>query len=115
MQSYRAEISKAAAAVGIATIDAPYLDLKDQDDTKLIRETQRAKDLGFTCLACIHPKHIPGILKGFNPTENEIEKARTIVNAFNKAKGNACEANGKMIDIPLVRPAQRILKLAEKK
>ncbi|MFA0810146.1 HpcH/HpaI aldolase/citrate lyase family protein [Microbulbifer epialgicus] len=115
MQSYRAEISKAAAAAGITAIDVPYLNLKDPDDNKLIEETRRVKELGFTCKACIHPKHIAGILKVFNPTDKEIERARTIVNAFLEAKGNACEVNGKMIDIPVVRSAKRILNLAERK
>jgi (S)-citramalyl-CoA lyase len=43
----------------------------------------------------------------------QVEKAKKLVSVFSNAHGNACEVDGKMVDIPVFRSAQRILKLAK--
>ncbi|MEL7431788.1 MAG: CoA ester lyase [Chlamydiota bacterium] len=114
MQTFRAELSQAAAQAGIAAIDVPYLHLQDADDGPLICETEKVKALGFTCKTSIHPKHIAPILSVLTPQEEEIQKAKKIVDTFEKAKGNACQLDGKMIDMPVFLSAKRILQLAKK-
>lgn len=109
----RAQVVLAAAEAGIAAIDVPYLQLHDADDTGIIAETKAVKAMGFTCKFAIHPKHIQPIIKTFSPTLDEIEKAKAIVAAYDAAKGNACEFNGKMIDVPVYRSAQRVLALSK--
>jgi citrate lyase beta subunit len=113
MESFRAQLSMAAAQAGVAVIDVPYLHLNDFDDSGVITETEKVKAMGYTCKTSIHPKHIAPILSVFNPSEEEVARAKRIVAAFDAAKGNACQIDGKMIDIPVVRSAQRILKLAK--
>ncbi|GGI76492.1 HpcH/HpaI aldolase/citrate lyase family protein [Legionella impletisoli] len=112
LYSARAQIVQAAARAGIVAIDVPYLNLHDADDTGIIFETKAIKALGFTCKTAIHPKHIKPIIASFTPNKDEIEKAKAIVLAYETAQGNACEYNGKMIDVPVYRSAKRILELA---
>ena len=45
--------------------------------------------------------------------EEEIEKAKAIISAYDAAHGNACEYNGKMIDVPVYRSALRVLALSK--
>jgi hypothetical protein len=113
MYASRAQIVRAASIAGIAAIDVPYLGLHDLDDSALVNETKRVKSMGFTSKFAIHPKHIKPILDVFTPSAEEVEKAKKLVSVFSNAHGNACEVDGKMVDIPVFRSAQRILKLAK--
>lgn len=108
----RAHLMRAAASAGIAAIDVPYLHLADVDDTGLLEETRRVKAMGYTCKLSIHPKHIRAILETLSPSTDEIAQARRIVAAYEAAAGNACELDGKMIDVPVYRSAKRILSLS---
>jgi (S)-citramalyl-CoA lyase len=114
LYSARAQIVQAAAHAGIAAIDVPYLQLHDADDTGVISETKAVKALGFTCKTAIHPKHVKPIIDSFTPNKDEVERAKAITLAYDAAHGNACEYNGKMIDVPVYRSAKRILDLAKK-
>lgn len=113
LYSARAQIVQAAAHAGIAAIDVPYLNLHDADDTGVINEAKAVKAMGFTCKISIHPKHIKPIIDTFSPTKEEIEKAKAIVSAYEGAHGNACEYNGKMIDVPVYRSALEVLALSK--
>lgn len=111
LYSARAQIVQAAAHAGVAAIDVPYLQLHDTNDAGVISETKAVKALGFTCKTAIHPKHIKSIIDSFTPNKEEIEKAKAIIAAYEAAHGNACEYNGKMIDVPVYRSAKRTLAL----
>lgn len=113
LYSARAQLIQAAAHAGIAAIDVPYLNLHDADDSGVINEARAVKAMGYTCKAAIHPKHIKPIVETFSPNKDEIEKAKAIVAAYDAAHGNACEYNGKMIDVPVYRSALRVLALSK--
>ena len=114
LYSARSAIVQAAAHAGIAAIDVPYLQLHDANDEGIIAETKAVKALGFTCKLAIHPKHVKPIMDTFSPSQEDIEKAKAITAAYDAAQGNACEFNGKMIDVPVYRSATRILALTQK-
>jgi len=112
MLAWRCLVVRAAAAAGIAVWDMPYLHLRDADDAGVREETRRARALGFTGKLAIHPKHIAPILGVFTPSAEEAARAQRIVDAYDHAGGNACEVDGKMIDVPVYRAAKRTLALA---
>src|SRR3990167_8195392 len=114
MLASRSLLVRAAAMAGIALFDVPYLNLHDTDDTGILEETKRVKALGYTGKFAIHPKHIKTILDVFTPSADEVARAQRIVDAYNNAKGNVCEIDGKMIDVPVVRSAKRILAIANR-
>lgn len=105
----RCIVVRAAATNNLASFDVPYLNLKDTDDSGILEETQKIKDLGFTGKLSIHPKHILPINKIFKPTAEELERAKKIIAIYESSGGNACEIDGKMIDVPVYKSAKRIV------
>lgn len=108
----RSTLAAACAASGIGLLDVPYLDTADE--AGLLQETARVKAMGFHGRACIHPAQIGPINALFTPTPDELNRARQVIETFAAAKGNAALLNGKLIELPVVRSAQRILDRAAK-
>lgn len=103
----RGRLAAACATANIALLDVPYLDVKDA--AGLTESTRRAKALGFTGRACIHPDQVAAVNACFTPTEAEIARAKRIVAALADAKGAAALLDGKLIEKPVILAAQRIL------
>lgn len=106
----RTKIVIAARAAGVAAIDTPYNNFKDEQG--LIRETKLARNLGFRGKFVIHPSQVNVVNKIFRPTEEEVAYAKQVVTAFEEArtKGFASASlDGKMIDIPIAQRALVIL------
>jgi len=115
MESFyaRTRLVNACKAAGIQPIDSVYSDVGDMEG---LQETVKiSRSLGFEGMGCIHPRQIKVIQKSYAPETEEIEKAKHIVNAFigAKEKGLGVVSLGtKMIDPPVVKRAERIIKLA---
>lgn len=109
----RTRLIVAAKAAGIQAIDSVFSDV---DDINALKETVRAsKALGFEGMGCIHPRQIPVIKQGYSPDEQEIEKAKNIVIAFEKAKAQGLgvtTVGSKMIDAPVAARAERTIRQA---
>jgi citrate lyase subunit beta / citryl-CoA lyase len=109
----RTRLVVAARAAGIQAIDSVFSDVADMEALK--RTVAVSKSLGFEGMGCIHPRQINVIKQGFAPDENELEKSKKIVLAFEEAKlkGLGVVALGsKMIDPPVVARAQKVIDLA---
>lgn len=107
----RSQLALVAAAHRLPCIDVPYLDIRNSEG--LVAETRRVRALGYVAKAAIHPNQVAAIHAGLSPSEEEIEKARRIVDAFNKASGGAVTVDGRMVDQPIVDSARRLLALAQ--
>ena len=103
----RGRVVQAAAAAGIAAIDVPHVVL--DDEAGLRADAARVKAMGFSAKLAIHPKQVGPILEIFTPTPAEVERAAAIVAAYEAAGGNVVEYQGKMVEGPIVKSAQRIL------
>lgn len=80
------------------------------DDEELIRsDTERAIRFGFGAKLCIHPKQVSIVHKAFSPTEAQINWAKRVIEVMNSSNGSAVQLDGKMIDLPVVLQAQRLL------
>lgn len=109
--SFRNEFVLASKLAGIeAPIDGVTVDFKNEAIVKL--ETQQAKNLGFTGKLCIHPNQVDIVNLTFTPTEAEIAWANKVLDAVNEAQGQAISLEGKMIDLPVILRAEKILKQA---
>lgn len=109
----RSQVVNAARAAGIQPIDTVFSDVADMEGLK--QSVLEAKSLGFDGKGCIHPRQIQVIHDAFAPIPEEIEKSKKIVLAFEtaEAKGLGVVSLGsKMIDPPVVKRAQRSVKLA---
>jgi len=109
----RSIIVNAAKAAGVQAIDSVFSDINDMD---ALRESiMEAKSLGFEGKGCIHPRQIQVVHETFAPGNEEIEKAKKIVLAFEEAekKGLGVVSLGsKMIDAPVVKRAHKTIELA---
>ncbi|MBI2510600.1 MAG: CoA ester lyase [Opitutae bacterium] len=103
----RTQVVHAAAAAGVRAIDQPFIDLENA--AGLTEECARVRALGFSGKLAIHPKQCASIAAAFQPAAAEIDRARRIVTAFEAANGHVAVVDGRMIDVPMYRSAQRVL------
>ncbi len=111
----RCMVVNASRAAGIQPIDSVFSELDDME--ALARNVRESKALGFAGMGCIHPRQITVIHENFLPDEAEIEKAKKIVLAYEKAdkEGTGVVAvDSRMIDPPVVKRALRTLERAVK-
>ncbi len=103
-----------AAAFGMQAIDTPYVDLQDIEGLK--QDTLEAMHMGYTGKLAIHPNQIAPIVSVFTPSDEEINAAQQLIQAHDEhqASGTGVFAyQGKMVDMPMIRAAERILARAE--
>jgi citrate lyase subunit beta/citryl-CoA lyase len=106
----RSALVVAAASAHVQAVDKVYLDVRNPDG--LAGETRRARELGFTGKAVIHPEQIEVVHRIYRPTDEEVEGARRVVDAFEASEGEGSIAvDGRMVDLPIVERARRILEL----
>ncbi len=99
-----------AAAERRQAIDTPYVALADVDG--LIRDTRAGLELGYTGRLAIHPRQVEPIVSVFTPTSEEIAAAERLVRAHDEhqaAGRGVFELDGKMVDMPMIRAAERVL------
>ena len=103
----------AARAAGLRAVDGPVADHRDEEG---LRESCLvARSLGFDGKWCIHPAQIETVNDVFSPTEEEVEWARKVVQAYEEANAaghGAISVDGQMIDAASVRMARNTLDLA---
>jgi citrate lyase beta subunit len=106
----RSALVTAAAAYGRQAIDIVLVDFND--DERLIAEATFARHLGYAGKMAIHPRQIPLINQVFSPSPAEIAQAQRLIAAHQAqqlAGSGVFEIEGKMVDRPLVRAAERLL------
>ena len=108
----RSKLVHAGASVGVDVIDVPYLDLEDMNGMK--KEAELVRNLGFTGKGSIHPKQINILNKVFTPSDEEINKAKKIIDQFNASNTGLVVIDGKLIEKPVLREMQRRILVAEK-
>jgi citrate lyase subunit beta/citryl-CoA lyase len=80
------------------------------------RMVRRSRQFGFMGASCIHPGQVPIVTQEYTPSEAEIAYARRIIEEDRKqtAAGRASFAiDGKMVDIPVIRRAETLLRRHE--
>jgi citrate lyase subunit beta/citryl-CoA lyase len=97
-----------AAAAGVAAIDTT--DVEFRDVAALERRARASRRDGFVGKLAIHPAQLAPIHAAFSPSAEELAWARRVVEAFASAAGQGAVAlDGRMIDRPHLRQAERIL------
>jgi citrate lyase subunit beta/citryl-CoA lyase len=98
----------AAHAADVPAIDTVYPDIRDSEG--LTRYATAAARDGFSGMMAIHPEQVPIINAAFTPSDAQIAHARAIVEAFAANPGaGVLRIDGRMVDAPHVRQAQRLL------
>lgn len=105
----RAAVLLAAGAEGIAAIDAVHLAIDDLDGLRA--EAEDAAASGFAATACIHPSHVSVIRDAYRPTPTEVTAARRLLDAA-VSGGAVFQFEGRMVDGPVLRHAEAVLRRA---
>jgi citrate lyase beta subunit len=109
----RSAIVTHTAAANLQAIDQVYLDFNDTDG--LIQDTRQGANMGFSGKQVIHPKQIQPVQEVFTPSDEAISRALQIIEASNRnqdAGKGAFALDGRMIDAPIIKSAQRVLEKA---
>ena len=112
----RFAIARASRAASLEQpLDTAFIDIYDEQ--RLRATTLRARALGFSGKACLHPAQIDIVNDVFSPSAEELDRATRIVDAFALAEGQghaAVSVDGQMVDYPVVERARRTLALAQR-
>jgi citrate lyase subunit beta/citryl-CoA lyase len=102
-----------AVAAGVDAIDTITVDFRDQ--ALVERESEDGRRQGFRGKMAIHPDQVAIINRAFTPTATEIAEAQRIVAAFAVAGTGTVAIDGKMVDMPHLKQAQKLLARAGSK
>lgn len=101
----------AAAAAGVAAIDT--VDTEIRDAAAIEARARDSRRQGFSGKMAIHPAQVAPIHAAFQPTAAEVEWARRVLAAFRDSPGaGVLSLDGRMLDKPHIRQAERILAAA---
>jgi len=106
----RSAVVTACAANDLQAIDMVYIDFKDSEGLRV--EAEQGAGLGFSGKQVIHPNQVSVAQEAFTPSAEAIEYAKRIVESFESSQKEgkgAYALDGKMIDMPLLKNAQKVL------
>ena len=106
----RQTVVTAAKAHRLQAIDAVYIDYKDTEGLR--RQAEEGAGWGFTGKQVIHPGQVEIVQKAFTPSQERLEWATKLMEAFKAHQEDGKGAftfRGHMIDMPTVKQAQNVL------
>jgi citrate lyase beta subunit len=104
----------ACAANDLQAIDIVFIDFKDPDGLRV--EAEQGSGFGFSGKQIIHPNQVAVVQEAFTPSDSAIDYAKRIVESFESSQKEgkgAYALDGKMIDMPLLKNAQKVLDRAK--
>ena len=106
----RQAVVVACTAFDLQPIDIVTIDYKDIEALRI--ESEFGARLGFVGKQIIHPAQVEPVQKAFTPSDEAIAYAKRIVETFEasqKEGKGAYSLDGKMIDMPLLKNAKKVL------
>ncbi len=106
----RQAVVVACAANDLQAIDIVTIDYKDIEALRV--ESEFGARLGYSGKQIIHPAQVEPVQIAFTPNDEAIAHAKRIVETFDasqKEGKGAYSLDGKMIDMPLLKNAQKVL------
>ncbi len=106
----RQAVVTACVANDLQAIDMVYIDFRDLEGLRL--EAEQGAGWGFSGKQVIHPNQVPVVQEAFTPSAEEIDYAKRVVETFeaSQREGRGAYAlDGKMIDMPLLKNARKVL------
>lgn len=110
----RSAVVTHAAAYDLQAIDMVFIDFRDSLNLKI--EAAQGAAMGFTGKQIIHPAQVHPVQEAYTPNDAAIEYARRVQETFeaHQAEGaGAYELDGKMIDMPILKNARKVLERAQ--
>ncbi|TNB73841.1 CoA ester lyase [Arthrobacter sp. BB-1] len=107
----RSSVLLAARAHGKEAVDAVYTNIPDL--AGLAAEAADAVASGFSSKACIHPSQAAVVRAAYAPSGPEVAAAEALLEAAASAGSGVFQYQGKMIDGPIIKHAQEIIRRAQ--
>jgi citrate lyase beta subunit len=110
----RQAVVTACVANDLQAIDMVYIDFRDLEGLRL--EAEQGAGWGFNGKQVIHPNQVPVVQEAFTPSAEEVDYAKRVVETFetSQREGRGAYAlDGKMIDMPLLKNARKVLDRAK--
>ena len=111
----RSHLLLEARAAGVAyPISGTWVDVLDATGLEDFAEQSAA--LGYAGMYVIHPAHVESVNRIFTPSEEQVERYRSIVAEFERAERaglGAVTFEGSMIDAAMAAQAREFLRFAE--
>jgi citrate lyase subunit beta/citryl-CoA lyase len=110
----RQQVALAGRLAGVPVLDQVVTDFRNAD--RFTREAHEARAMGYAGKLCIHPGQVELANAAFTPSDDEIDRARRLLDAYEAASAAgiaAIDFEGQMVDEPLASQARRILGLAD--
>ena len=99
----------AARATGKVILDGVYNDVKDE--VGFAAECRQGRELGFDGKTLIHPGQVAGANEAFAPSEQAVEDARGVLDAWENGASGVVTYRGRMIEHLHVESASRTLQI----
>ena len=109
----RSAVVTHAAAFGLQAIDMVWMDLHDLDGLR--EESLQGARMAYTGKQVIHPNQVEPVQAAFTPSDELVTQAMRVIEAARQhqdAGKGAFALDGKMVDAPVVKAAERILERA---
>lgn len=111
----RSQVAIAAKAARITALDQAVIEIRD--DTQFREDASRGRDLGYDGKICVLPRQVTIANELFSPRPDEVTYARRLIETYDRATTaglGTIDFEGKMIDGPTLKRAQRMVSLAER-
>jgi citrate lyase subunit beta / citryl-CoA lyase len=108
LDMFRSQIVLVSRLAGLATpVDGVSTVL--DDPVAIEAEARRGRRFGFGAKLCIHPKQIDAVHRAYAWTAEEVAWAERVLQAVEASGGAAVAVDGKMVDMPVILKARRIV------
>ena len=105
-------VVNAAVAAGILPLGLTGAIVGFRDLDGFRRSAQQSRTMGLRGAPCVHPSQVPILNEVFSPTADELERARRVVEAYERALAageGAITVDGEFVDVPFYEQAKRLL------
>lgn len=105
-------VVNAARAAGIVPIGLTGAIVGFGDLDAFRRSAEESRELGLRGAPCVHPSQVTILNEVFSPTAEELERARRIVDEYERALAageGAITVDGEFVDVPFYEQAKRLL------
>lgn len=106
------QIAVASRAAGLASPVAGVTPALDA--VRVGSDMAHARSLGFGAKMCIHPSQVAAVHAALVPNTQSLAWAERVLQAWRASSGGALQVDGQMVDLPVVRQAERILAQADR-
>ena len=105
-------VVNAAKAAGVVPIGLTGAIVGFGDLDAFRRSAEESRAMGLRGAPCVHPSQVPILNEVFNPTGEELEHARRVVEEYERALASgegAITVDGQFVDIPFYEQAKQLL------